>query len=166
MPNKNYIRIQFFAILFCVSVLLFSACSKDGTELVIPEIEQPSGEQQTIEQQVIDIVNRERSDAGLNKLQKDESLMTSCDVRAKELPIKLSHTRPDDTSWSTAITTTYSDAGENIASGYASAEAVMVGWMNSLGHRNNILKKNYTHIGVGYYKQGGTSYWVQLFIRR
>ena len=56
----------------------------------------------------------------------------------------------------------YRSAGENIAKGYATPEAVVKGWMNSPGHRANILNKSFTHIGVGYVENG--SYWTQMFI--
>ena len=119
-----------------------------------------------LERQVINLVNHERSKEGKRELQIDESLLESCDIRAEELPILFSHTRPDGSSCFSVIKTVHSAAGENIARGDASAEAVMSGWMNSQGHRNNILSENYTHIGVGHYNHEGTSYWVQLFIRR
>lgn len=54
--------------------------------------------------------------------------------------------------------------GENIAMGYPTAEAVMDGWMNSDGHRKNILNSDFTKIGIGVYSSGGTLYWVQLFV--
>jgi hypothetical protein len=54
--------------------------------------------------------------------------------------------------------------GENIAMGYTSPEDVMDGWMNSQGHRNNILNSRYKYIGVGYYYANGYEYWVQLFM--
>ena len=53
-------------------------------------------------------------------------------------------------------------AGENIAMGYSSPEAVMTAWMNSAGHRANILSANFTTLGVGYVADGG--YWTQWFI--
>ena len=56
----------------------------------------------------------------------------------------------------------YRTAGENIAMGYATPQAVVNGWMNSSGHRANILSASYTQIGVGYVAQG--NYWTQLFI--
>ena len=59
----------------------------------------------------------------------------------------------------------YRAAGENIAYGQRSAEQVMEGWMNSSGHRANILNAQYTAIGVGVYRSAsGTLHWVQLFI--
>ena len=55
-------------------------------------------------------------------------------------------------------------SGENIAWGQKTPEEVMKGWMNSEGHRANILNKNYTSIGVGYYQNaGGVNYWTQIF---
>ena len=140
------------ALLLCGCILFVSGCSKD--------------EYLAVEQQVIELVNRQRSSAGLKALRVERSLMGSCHVRAEELVTNFSHTRPDGSPWSSVITATNKGAAENIAAGYASAEAVMNGWMNSQGHRGNILNENFTHIGVGYYKNGGTSYWVQLFIRQ
>lgn len=60
----------------------------------------------------------------------------------------------------------YSYAGENIAAGQKTASQVMNSWMNSSGHRANILNKNFTQIGVGFYAGGSyDTYWVQQFIR-
>jgi uncharacterized YkwD family protein len=60
----------------------------------------------------------------------------------------------------------YTSAGENIAKGQRTPDEVMNGWMNSPGHRANIMNTNYTEIGVGYVTDSnGTGYWVQEFIR-
>ena len=56
----------------------------------------------------------------------------------------------------------YKTAGENIAYGYSTPEAVVKGWMNSEGHRKNILNPSFTQIGVGYVASG--NYWTQMFI--
>ena len=58
----------------------------------------------------------------------------------------------------------YSTAGENIAYGYGDPEQVVRGWMNSEGHRKNILSASYSKIGTGCYKSGNTLYWSQFFI--
>ncbi len=58
----------------------------------------------------------------------------------------------------------YRTAGENIAMGQTTPEQVMNGWMNSDGHRKNILSSNFTHIGVGYVESNGQTYWTQMFI--
>lgn len=114
------------------------------------------------EDMVIEIVNQRRAEANLPALAKNATLMAACDVRAKELETLFSHTRPDGSAWSTAAPgVAY---GENIAYGYGSAEAVMSGWMNSTGHRENILRSTFGSIGVGMYKgSNGALYWVQLF---
>ncbi|MBD2773011.1 hypothetical protein ICL16_13245 [Iningainema sp. BLCCT55] len=56
----------------------------------------------------------------------------------------------------------FRQAGENVASGYSSAQDVMRGWMNSTGHRANILNPNYREIGIGY-ARGNQPYWTQTF---
>lgn len=76
------------------------------------------------------------------------------------------HTRPDGSSFSTALQqqgVSYRGCGENIAWGQRTPEQVMNGWMNSEGHRANILNKNYKNIGVGFYQENDVNYWVQLF---
>lgn len=58
----------------------------------------------------------------------------------------------------------YKTAGENIAKGYYSASSVVNGWMNSQGHRANILNPNFNKIGIGYATdKSGTTYWTQIF---
>ena len=88
-------------------------------------------------------------------------------MRAKETEVSFSHTRPNGSSFSSALKeqgVSYQGAGENIAWGQKSPEAVMQGWMNSDGHRANILNEKFTKIGVGYYQNSqGTNYWTQLF---
>ena len=59
---------------------------------------------------------------------------------------------------------TFRSAGENIAKGYASPQTVVNAWMNSPGHRANILNASYTHIGVGYVSAG--NHWTQMFIQK
>lgn len=118
-------------------------------------------------QQVIDLVNEERAKAGLSPLTESSSVAQAADIRAKEIATSFSHTRPDGSSFSTALQqsgASYRGAGENIAYGQRTPEAVMNSWMNSQGHRANILNENYTTIGVGYYEDAnGTDYWTQLF---
>ena len=118
-------------------------------------------------QQVVNLVNQERAKAGLSPVKADVSVQAAAQIRAKEIETSFSHTRPDGSSFSTALTqqgVTYRGSGENIAWGQKTPEQVMNGWMNSDGHRANILNKNYTTIGVGLYQNAsGTNYWTQLF---
>ena len=117
---------------------------------------------------VVALVNAERAKAGLSPLTVDTRVAEAAQLRAQEIKKTFSHTRPDGSSFSTALSqagVSYRGTGENIAYGQNSPEAVMQGWMNSSGHRANILNKDYTSIGVGHYKDAsGTDYWTQLFI--
>lgn len=114
-------------------------------------------------EQVTALVNAQRAKAGLSPLTLDKELSANAAVRAEEIVNHFAHTRPNGSSFSTAITISYRRAGENIAYGYPTAEAVMNGWMNSEGHRANILQSSFTKIGVGVVQKGSTLYWVQLF---
>ncbi len=118
--------------------------------------------------EVIELVNIERANEGLSPLEKREDICELADIRAEELVEEFSHTRPDGRSCFTVFSdynVSWSAIGENIAAGYRTPQAVMNGWMNSSGHRANILSQNFTGIGVSMYEQDGVKYWVQLFIR-
>lgn len=117
-------------------------------------------------QQVINLVNQERAKAGLASVQAADSITQAANVRAQEIVTNFSHTRPDGSSFSTALIqagVSYMGSGENIAYGQRTPEEVMDGWMNSSGHRANILNPNYKNIGIGFYEANGVKYWVQLF---
>ena len=124
---------------------------------------------QTFEAQVLELVNHERAQAGLQPLSLSQGAASAADVRARELTRSFSHTRPDGRGFQTALTeagVSYTAYGENIAYGQNSPQQVMNQWMNSAGHRANILNPNFTAMGVGHYENAsGTDYWVQLFIR-
>ena len=117
-------------------------------------------------EQVVSLVNVERAKAGLPALTMSEDLNKAAQIRAKETVQSFSHTRPNGSSFSSVLKEngiSYRGAGENIAWGQRTPEAVVKAWMNSEGHRANILNKNFTAIGVGYYLNGSTPYWAQLF---
>ncbi len=111
--------------------------------------------------EVIRLVNEEREAEGLAPLEKSESLCESAQIRSKEIVKRFSHTRPDGTKCFTVITESYMTAGENIAMGQLTPDEVMDCWMNSSGHRQNILGADYGKIGVGY--DSSSNSWVQLF---
>lgn len=118
------------------------------------------------EAEVVRLVNIEREKNGLSALKSDNSrLNKAADIRAEEILTVFSHTRPSGADCFSALIeygVKYRAAGENIAYGYRTPEEVVEGWLNSPGHRANILNPSFTHIGVGYNKNG--SGWVQLFI--
>lgn len=117
-------------------------------------------------EQVVALVNEERAKEGLNPVTLDAEISAAAQVRAHEAAQSFSHTRPNGTSCFTALKEagiSYKGAGENIAYGQATPAAVMNDWMNSSGHRANIMNAKYTKIGVGYTVVGGVAYWSQFF---
>lgn len=119
--------------------------------------------------QVVKLVNEERAKAGLSPLTLQANVTGAADARVRELEASFSHTRPNGSHFSTALTEAgvqYRGAGENIAYGQKTPEQVMQGWMNSAGHRANILNASFTSIGVGHYRSAaGVDYWTQLFVQ-
>lgn len=119
--------------------------------------------------QVVRLVNQERAAAGLGSLASDSQLADAAQKKAEDMAKNgyFSHTSPTYGSafdMLKAAGISYRTAGENIAKGQKTAETVMNGWMNSSGHRANILSSGYTRIGVGFAVDGsGTPYWVQIF---
>ncbi len=113
---------------------------------------------------VVKRVNSERSKKGLKALTMDQRMIKGSMLRAAELAVAFSHTRPSGRSFYTVCydgNLGYIMSGENIAAGQTSAKAAMTSWMNSDGHRANILTDGYTAIGVGAVKVNGVCYWVQ-----
>ena len=127
----------------------------------------PSGENNLLQvaRQVIVLVNQERSKQGLPALRENTQLMESALVRSQEIVTKFAHERPNgEQGYQLAFRAGFNTVGENIAYGYSSAEQVMEGWMNSPGHRANILNAGFLEIGVGCYRgSDGRLYWTQLF---
>ncbi len=124
-----------------------------------------NGGQATIDEQILNLVNQERQKLGLKDLKLDSLLSKVATEKARDMDENnyFSHTSPTYGSpfdMMASYGVSYRYAGENIASGYTSAEAVMKGWMNSPGHRANIVNANFTKLGVG--KVNGQ--WVQMFI--
>ncbi|WP_346704179.1 CAP domain-containing protein [uncultured Agathobaculum sp.] len=137
----------------------------DNTPEQTPE-EDNDASQGDYASQVVALVNAERAKYGLSALKVDSRVQQAAQVRAKETVQSFSHTRPNGSSFSTALTeagVSYTRSGENIAYGQSTPQQVVQAWMNSSGHRANILNENFTTIGVGYTVSGGTAYWAQLF---
>ncbi len=145
--------------------------NQPGNDIEALDNNQPGNDTETpafsYAEQVVKLVNEERAKVGAGALTLDKEIEAAALVRAKEIEISFSHTRPDGRNFSTALTDTgitFRSSGENIAWGQRSPEEVVKAWMNSEGHRANILNTNFTKIGVGYYQNGaGRNYWTQLF---
>ena len=113
-------------------------------------------------QEVLEIVNMERSNAGVESLVMTEELTDVAMMRAAETAVLFDHDRPNGLVFWSAFPQSWA-YGENIAKGQTSPAEVMGSWMNSTGHRNNILNKAYTRIGIGCFYDGYYYYWVQAF---
>ena len=109
---------------------------------------------------VLEIINKRRAENGLGKLVMNESLLKTAMLRAKEATLLYDHTRPDGTLCFTANPLMYA---ENIALGQETPESVMEAWMNSKGHRENILTADFKTVGIGCVYHNGRLYWTQCF---
>ncbi|QBP43159.1 CAP domain-containing protein [Paenisporosarcina antarctica] len=134
-----------------------------------PSASQQSGSISSIEQQVLTLTNQERAKSGLKPLAADSKLMNAAREKSTDMRTNnyFSHTSPTFGSpfdRMKALGIDYRAAAENIAMGQKTASEVVKGWMNSPGHRKNIMNANFTHIGIGYDAQG--HYWTQQFIQK
>ncbi|HSO59216.1 MAG TPA: CAP domain-containing protein [Paenisporosarcina sp.] len=130
---------------------------------------QAQGSISNIEQQVLTLTNQERAKGGLKALATDSALMDSARAKSADMSKNnyFSHTSPTlgspfDQMKARGIQ--YKAAAENIAMGQQTAAEVVKGWMESPGHRANIMNGTYTHIGIGYDANG--NYWTQQFIQK
>ncbi|MGJ3205168.1 CAP domain-containing protein [Geobacillus sp. FJAT-46040] len=121
------------------------------------------------EQQVVELTNKERAKYGLPPLQVDLALSKVAREKSRDMAVNryFSHNSPTYGSpfeMMKKFGISYTAAGENIAKGQRTPQEVVNAWMNSEGHRANILNKNFTHIGVGFEENGYI--WTQQFIRK
>ena len=135
-----------------------------GQVLQIPEPEQAV---RSYEQEVIRLVNEIRVQNGLKTLSEDWELSRVARFKSQDMKENqyFSHTSPvygSPFEMMKNFGLTYQSAAENIAKGQKTPQAVVNVWMNSSGHRKNILNASFTRIGVGYVKEG--NYWTQMFI--
>lgn len=131
------------------------------------EQEQASYQLSEYEQQVVDLTNQERAKQGLPALKVDLELSKVAREKSSDMQKNnyFSHTSPTYGSpfdMMKQFGISYKTAGENIAKGQRTPQEVVNAWMNSSGHRQNILSSNFTHIGVGHVAEG--NYWTQQFI--
>lgn len=115
--------------------------------------------------EILRLVNEQRAANGLAVLTLSSAMQPAADLRVQEIRQTFSHTRPDGTRCFSVLGQfgiQYRACGENIARGMSDAATVMNGWMNSEGHRANILSPNFTQLAVGF--DPTTNSWVQLFI--
>ncbi|MGB5945152.1 CAP domain-containing protein [Paenisporosarcina sp.] len=143
--------------------------TKPAAPVTKPAAPASSGNVSSIEQQVLTLTNQERAKGGLKALATDSALMNSAREKSADMSKNnyFSHTSPTlgspfDQMKAKGIQ--YKAAAENIAMGQQSAAEVVKGWMESPGHRANIMNGSFTHIGIGYDANG--NYWTQQFIQK
>lgn len=126
-----------------------------------------SDDNMALYEEMLSEVNEYRSEYGVSPLKLDYNLCEAAEIRSEEITQLFSHTRPDGRGSSSifedyGITKQYS--GENIAYHYRkSVPLIMDAWMNSDGHRANILSPDYQYLSVGLYEKDGYYYWTQIF---
>ena len=141
------------------------ASIRPGQKLTIPD------SMSSYENQVVTLVNQRRSQSGLPALKRGSTTSYVAQLKARDMATKgyFSHQSPTYGSPFTMLQNfglRFSAAGENIAYGQQTPQAVMNAWMNSAGHRANILSRSYTFIGVGAGKnKNGVIYWTQEFVK-
>ena len=129
-----------------------------------------TGEFAAFQKEVVRLVNVERQKQGLGKLSLNAKLSNVATLKSQDMINKnyFDHTSPTYGSpfdMMKQFNISYKTAGENIAKGQNTPAEVVKAWMNSQCHRENILNKNYTEIGIGVAKDAnGTLYWTQMFI--
>ncbi len=159
--NKREIFVKSAMGAVLVTAMLAAAgCAKsaDNGKLLDEAASRAEGEKD----QTIALVNKERSAAGLSALDVNQGLEQCAEVRAVECATSYSHTRPDGSDWWTVN----SDLmyGENLASNYTSAQAVVNAWMASPAHKANIMNSGYSTIGLATYTtESGDVYWAEEF---
>ncbi|MFS0905847.1 CAP domain-containing protein [Priestia aryabhattai] len=146
---------------------------KDPNKLYVGQnITIPTVANKAFENKVVELVNQERAKAGLKPLTANWELARvtrykSEDMRDKKYFDHQSPTYGSPFDMMSKFGITYKTAGENIAGGQTTPEAVMQAWMKSPGHKANILNPGFTQIGVGYAKGGSYGhYWTQQFISK
>jgi len=177
---------KLFSALICTLLLSFSSCCLAKYEVVNivprgsceaiavkPDVvglelkrEQNASESRNYQYRVLELVNEERAKVGARPLRMSYDLLQAANVRAQELVVRFSHTRPNGTRCFSILSELGNSWGENIAGGQVEPEEVVECWMTSQGHRENILNPRFRELGVGYHYDADSEYehfWVQLF---
>ncbi|MBR2810844.1 MAG: Ig-like domain-containing protein, partial [Solobacterium sp.] len=168
------------AALLCITILPVSAAPsfpEDDIELPIIPADPPRKSYMTVTgtvdydyaNEVLKLVNEERQKVSAQPLVMDTKLLEGAMIRSGDISIFDEHKRPDGTSWN-SLAQLRGASAENIAYGYSTPAAVVNAWMNSEGHKANILNADYKAIGIGCFKVTSVSgadhyYWVQNFAR-
>ena len=133
-----------------------------------PTADKPDGVHTAMELEVFRLLNEERQSKGLHPLTLNTAAHAAAEVRAQEASVHWSHTRPDGRLWYTILDEfgiSYWTAGENLAMGYTTGEALHNGWKNSPGHYANMMHEDVTSVAIAvFYNEKGVPYATQLFL--
>lgn len=143
-----------------------SSAAEQSPEIAAPSTPDPSA----LTQDLLIGINKERAEAGASALTLDPSLSDVAALRASECTVKFGHTRPDGSLYHSAVDSagiSHRYLGENLATGYTSAQSVIQGWSDSGPHHDNIIHSNFTKVGIGLAENPDPSYpgytWVAIF---
>ncbi|MFD2706467.1 CAP domain-containing protein [Salibacterium lacus] len=133
------------------------------------EREQGNPRSENLKAEVIALTNEERTKRGLDPLQENGTVAEAAQAKSEDMAANdyFAHQSPTYGSPLRMLKEYGADfqtAAENIAAGQTTPEQAVQGWMNSEGHRKNILNEDLTHIGIGY--EGDGKYWTQMFIEK
>ena len=138
--------------------------NKESNKKEVEDKEELKGTfKQSEAKKLVSLVNKDREEAGVCTIKWDSGLEKTAKKRAIEISEYYSHTRPDGTDVYSMDDDVYA---ENIAKGPKFKTASIIhneGWMQSQGHKENVLRKGYTKMGAALYVVDGVNYWVQLF---
>lgn len=151
---------KYFLFFLCMVTI---SCSKDNDEDAIVTFPNES----SVADQIFVLVNQHRQNEGLSALEKNNTAETLAVAHTNYMIAQGTISHDDIETRGNELTDTENAVAvaENVASSYPTAEAVMTGWLNSSGHKQNI-EGNYTHIGIAAVKNdNGTYYYTQLFFR-
>lgn len=172
MKNRRLHKclICFVALTLCLSFWVVGSYAASPDSPAIEQVKELTPAEKEIadfKSEVIRLVNVEREKSKIIPLSTTDTLSEASDLRARECNENFSHTRPDNCRWITVYdqySLKYRAAGENLAYGFKTPEAVVKAWMNSSGHKANIMDPDFVHIGIGFYRnENGRIYCTQLF---
>ncbi len=165
---KKVLGLMTAAVIAAVSIVPIGANAAVYSPVHVQEQTVSDADLQAYANEVALIVNQERTSRGLAPLRVLPKLQQCAQVRADEITQVFDHTRPDGRRCFTVLGDyglRYYYVGENIAAGQPTPESVMQAWMNSDGHRSNILGEQFMYIGVGVTQKNGVLYWSQIFLQ-
>ena len=139
---------------------------EETSELIVETETQSESNIKTIdasekEIETFNLINKIRAENGLNELTWDNELYYYSSIRSKEASVKWSHIRPDGTSWKEMNPDVLQ--GENLAKGYYNASEAVDAWMDSQGHKENILRENFTRTAIAFYETENGWFWCEVF---